>query len=830
MRFTLITGMLIMALVFSVSAADNFTIPNYYDQSNFLGTTPGVSGDASGAFFNPAVWGMMKSPELGIYWSDLEREPWGVKNWALQYGGPLLGFSMQNWKTGVEGAPGVYDEMSFTDYNIAFGAGDRRGAFGIGYSWSKGDIPVDYERDNTLAMGFITRPCSHASIGLAGHYALNNDDLRGILDAGVRPFGNKFLTLFGDAALMDYQSMKDLEWGAGLSVQPVPGIDLFGKFFRGGDQDQTIMAGITFTFGGAKVSYMPHFDKDSKQTYNTYGVRMRTKPNEDIVTDRLMKDKIYLHMKFDCSVKYRRYKWFDDCGYTLTELLQTIEDAKNDPKIHGITMTVTEEMSGSYELIWEVREKLKEFKASGKKVYVFFERGGMKQYYLASVADKIMIDPETLSLMLGFNLGRTFYKNALDKAGIGFDEWRFFKYKSANEPFSRTSMSEGDREQRHDLTEGWYQTYRADVCESRGMTTDEFDLIVDEVGVLTTDLMLEHNLADTTGRWEEFKEWLEEIDGSKKPMICQDKLEMLKPLDEEWSVPPQVAVIYAIGLCDMNTGINANKLKMVIKKARENKNIKAVVFRADSPGGDILPSDIVAMELKKTAEEKPVIVSQGWVAGSGGYYISIYGDKIVASPWTITGSIGVIGGWPYNDGIGDKIGFTYDHTQAGKHADIGYGINIPFLGAIPDRNLTTEERGLVENLIMNAYNRFVEKSAEGRGMTVEELEPLAQGHVYTGTRGKEIGLVDELGGLEKAIEMALEAAEIDMDSRWEIVEMPDKGLMDLSFLAPKLLGMQGPIYEMLTTEDPEIQYFRMMARSYGQPVIMMPPEYWESIE
>ena len=391
-------------------------------------------------------------------------------------------------------------------------------------------------------------------------------------------------------------------------------------------------------------------------------------------------------------------------------------------------------------------------------------------------------------------------------------------------------MSEGDREQRHDLTEGWYQTYRADVCESRGMTTDEFDLIVDEVGVLTTDLMLEHNLADTTGRWEEFKEWLEEIDGSKKPMICQDKLEMLKPLDEEWSVPPQVAVIYAIGLCDMNTGINANKLKMVIKKARENKNIKAVVFRADSPGGDILPSDIVAMELKKTAEEKPVIVSQGWVAGSGGYYISIYGDKIVASPWTITGSIGVIGGWPYNDGIGDKIGFTYDHTQAGKHADIGYGINIPFLGAIPDRNLTTEERGLVENLIMNAYNRFVEKSAEGRGMTVEELEPLAQGHVYTGTRGKEIGLVDELGGLEKAIEMALEAAEIDMDSRWEIVEMPDKGLMDLSFLAPKLLGMQGPIYEMLTTEDPEIQYFRMMARSYGQPVIMMPPEYWESIE
>ncbi|MBC8276838.1 MAG: signal peptide peptidase SppA [FCB group bacterium] len=829
MRYTLTTGILILTLAFSITAQDNFTIPNYYDQSGFLGTTPGVSGDASGAFFNPAIYGMMKTSEVGFYWTDFDRQPGTLDNYSLHFAVPNLGYSFQTWEADAEIAPGQYQDMSFTDHTLGIGFGDRNASFGLGYSWSKGDIPPEYERSNVFSAGFLTRPCRHASIGLAGHFN-NAGQKRAIADFGLRPFGSRFLTLFADAALMDYQPVKDIEWSAGLSLQPLPGIDLFGKFYRGGIQDQTIMAGIAYTIGGSKESYLSHYDKNSKQTYSTYSISLRSRPSEDIITDRIMKDKMYLNLKMDSGVKYQRYLLFDDGGYTLTEILNTIEDAKNDPKIYGITMYITEDMWGSYELIWEVREKLKEFKAAGKKIYAFFERGGMKQYYLASVADEIMIDPESLSLMLGFNLGRTYYKNALDKAGIGFDEWRFFEFKSANEPFSRTSMSEGDRQQRNDLAQGWYDTYRADVCESRGFSTAEFDRIVDEVGILTSDAIIENNLADTTGRWDEFKEWLKELDGKKKPMICSDKLEMLQTIDEEWGTPPQIAVIYAIGLCDMNTGINANKLKHVIKKAREDKNIKAVVFRADSPGGDILPSDIVAVELKKTAEEKPVIVTQGWVAASGGYYISIYGDKIVASPWTITGSIGVIGGWPYNDGIGEKIGFTYDHTQAGKHADLGGGINIPLLGSIPDRNLTTEERALVEKLIVGAYEDFVQKSADGRNMTYEELEPLAQGRVYTGTSGKEIGLIDELGGLEKAVDMALEAAEIDKDGRWEIVEMPDKGLFDASMFTPKLLGLQGPIYEMLTTEDPEIQYFRLLTKSQGRPMVMAPPELWEDLE
>ncbi len=822
--FTLILILCILSIYPSVGQSV-FTVPHYYTQSDFLGTSPGVSGDASGAYFNPAVFGILQSPEVGFYWNDLNRKPGQLKNWALQIAVPSLGFSVQRWTADSEISPSVYNEMSFTDYNIGLGFGDRSATVGIGYSWTRGDIPIEYERDNILSAGILSRPCRLASMGIVGHYSLNKGDLRGIADLGIRPFGSRFMTLFTDAALTDYQRLRDIEWGAGMAIQPAPGIEIFGKYFKGGEQEDAFLMGIALTLGGAKISYIPHYDNNGNFDYNTYGMRLRQKPSEDLITGVVMKDRFNLKMKFNRGIKYQRYKLFDTGDYTLKELIDTFEQVQNDPKVHGVVLCITEDMWSSWELIWEVREKLLELKEAGKSVIVFFERGGMGHYYLASVADKIMIDPECLTTMMGFNLGRTYYKNAADKLGIGVDELRFFKYKSAVEVFSRTSMSEGDREQRRALVDGWYEIYRADICKSRGLTEAEFDHIVDDVSILTADSLIYYNLADTIGRWEEFEDWVNELDGKNRKMISDEFLSNMQPLDEEWGEPPQVAVIYALGECAMNSGITANKLRNVIKRAREDDNIKAVVFRADSPGGDILPSDIVAEELKKTAEEKPVIVSQGWVAGSGGYWISMYGDKIVASPWTITGSIGVIGLSLYDDGFGEKIGFSYDNVQRGKHADVVRGIRIPLLGELPHRSFTAEERASIERLIKFWYRSFVSKVAEGRGMEYDEVHKIAQGRVWTGVKGKEIGLVDELGGLEKSVRMALREAGIDPESRWEIVEMPEKGLLDPSMFAPKLLGLKGPIYDMLTTEDPELMYYRMLAQS-AMPLAIMSPEFF----
>ena len=804
-------------------AEEPFYLPDYFAQSNYLSTTPGVAGDASGAFFNPAVWAMLKGPEVQIFWNDLDRKPLETKNWTLLTGVKGLGFGMQQWTYGELQPGGDFKERSLYDYNIALACGDAENSFGLGYSWSKGYVSEDFLRDNTLSMGFLSRPMRYLSVGMAGHYALREENLRGIVDVGVRPLGTPFLTIFGDAYMNDYQTVEEVEWAAGLAVQPLPGISLIGKFFHGG----VYTVGISFSPGGSQVSATPRYDNNGKLNYTTYGIKLRMPPYPGMLTDVVAKDKFYLKMKLQGRLKYQRYKLFDDDGHTLTEVLEALENAKKDPKVAGVAINLTEDFYGSWELIWEVREKMKEVQAEGKKVVVYLERGDQRLYYLASAADEIMVDPNCLVMMQGFNLGRTYYRNMLNKMGLGIDAWQFFKYKTAAEGFSRTDMSEGDREQIGALIEGWYGTMRADICASRGISEGDFDHIVNEVPLLTADSLLTFNLADTVGVWDEMEDWIKVLEGGKKKrMQGAGVLAKAQPVGDEWGKPPEIAVIYALGVCDMNSGINARKLRKVIKKAREDDDIKAVVFRADSPGGDILPSDIVAEELKKTAEEKPVIVSQGWVAGSGGYWISMYGDKIVASPWTITGSIGVIGLWLYNDGLGDKLGLTYDNVQIGKHADLGRGISLPLIGAvIPERNVTEEERAYIETMIKKWYQDFLNKVAEGRNMTVDEVHEVAQGRIWTGTDGKEIGLVDELGGLETAIKLARQAAGIEPDKEVKIVEMPEKGWLNPNMFQPKLFGMEEPVFD-INLDDPELMYLRMILNSKGQPMLLMPPEYY----
>ena len=804
-----------VALICVNAALAGSALPDYYPQSDFLTSTPGVRGDAAGGLFNPAVWGLVKGPEIQYYWNDLEAEGSNTKNWALGIGSGNLGFSIQHWDFPDVSNP--LERLSLDDYSIGLGIGDLSHRFGIGYSWSRGDVTDEIMRDNTLSMGLLNRPCRYISYGFAGHWAMNEDDLRGVADVGVRPLANPMLTIFADAAMGSRDRLENVLWAAGASIEPLPGIELSGKMFKGG----AFQAGVSFSVLGVKTIFIPHYDKDRKSTYNTYGVRVGL-PSRSIVGRLAMRDKFYLELKFDNEIKYQRFKLFDRRGHTLMELLDLLEEAKNDDRISGIVMTITEDMYGSWELIWEVREKIREVQAAGKKVVVFFERGDMRQYYLASVADKIMVDPEAMVTLMGFNMGRTYYRNMLDKIGVGVDEWRLFKYKSAFESISRTSMSDADREQRSEIIKGFYDEIRADICSSRNITHDEFDYLVNNIAILDADSLLAYKLVDTTGRPDEMPEFVKMVAGGKKRQIGQSVYLAMRPQDAEWGNPPQIAVIYALGPCAMNYGINARRLRGVIKRAREDDRIKAVVLRADSPGGDILPSDIVAEELKKTAEKKPVIVSQGFVAGSGGYWISMYGDKIVASPWTITGSIGVIGGWLYNDGLGDKLGLTYDNTQVGDHADLTGGIALPFLGVLPDRNLNTDEREAIEKSILKHYDHFVTKVAAGRNMEKEDVQEIAQGRVWTGRAGLENGLVDELGGMETAIAMAKDAAGLKPSRRIEIAEMPNKGLINPAMFQPSLLGIKIPRY-LKTEHNPDLQYLKFLIEADGRPIALTPP-------
>jgi protease-4 len=500
--------------------------------------------------------------------------------------------------------------------------------------------------------------------------------------------------------------------------------------------------------------------------------------------------------------------------------LNTIDAAKEDPTVAGIAIN-TSGIETDAEKLWELREKLREFKATGKKVFIFVDRGGIELYHFASVADKIVMDPDGMIALEGYVAGRTFFKGTLEKIGIGFDEWRFFKYKSAEENYSRDKMSEADREQRQKYIDDWYAIAKDDICEARHLSSEQFDTLVNNGVLFTAQEAKERGLVDSLGRWEVVKDLAKQSTDSESPFASPSSLAQFNlPYDNAWGEPPRIAVIYALGVCAMDEGITARKLVKDFQAAIDDSRVKAIVLRVDSPGGDALASDYIADAMKQAKGKKPIIVSQGYVAASGGYWLSMYADTIVAAPGTITGSIGVIGGWFYNNGFKEKLGMSTDFVKIGAHADLGFGMRLPLVGVmIPDRNLSVEERARAESFIKTYYKEFIDKVAFGRKMKVDRVEAIAEGRVWTGLDGKRNGLVDVLGGMATAIDIAKVRAGIPKDREVTIVELPKKGLFDFSVFAPRLFGIETKI-----VSDPAIELMKFRLQHNGRPLPMLPME------
>jgi protease-4 len=389
------------------------------------------------------------------------------------------------------------------------------------------------------------------------------------------------------------------------------------------------------------------------------------------------------------------------------------------------------------------------------------------------------------------------------------------------EVFSREKMSDADREQWQKLIDDWYKIAKTNICEERHLTSQQFDTLVNTKMMFLAQQAMESGLIDSIGRWDRVKDLVKQETGSGSSFVSSESLAEFKlPYDNHWSEPPRIAVIYALGACAMDEGITARKLVKDVEAAVDDSRVKAIVLRVDSPGGDPMASDYIAEAMKKAKGKKPIIVSQGFVAASGGYWLSMYADTIVAAPGTITGSVGVIGGWMYNKGLKETLGMSTDFVKVGTHADLGFGFRIPFIGlGIPDRNLTPEERGVAETAIKTMYKEFVEKVSFGRKMKFDEVEPIAQGRVWSGLDGKQNGLVDVLGGMETAINIAKERAGIQKDQDVTIIEMPKKELIDFSMFMPKLFDI-----ETKTVADPAIELLKFRLKHNGEPLPMLPTE------
>ena len=461
----------------------------------------------------------------------------------------------------------------------------------------------------------------------------------------------------------------------------------------------------------------------------------------------------------------------------LNTILENIEKAKTDDKIKGIYLNISAISSsfGGYGILEEIREKLKDFKTSGKFIVSYNNYGySQKSYYVASVADSIFINPEGNILMLGMGGERTFYKRFLEKIGVEAQVVRVGAYKSATEPYFRESMSKESREQTMAYIGAICNQILTRISEERGISVEKLNQLTDEFTIRKPSAAKEHKLIDGLVYEDEMQTKLKLLAG-----IAEDKKLRLVSTSQYAKAPKsnykfsknKIAVVYASGAIGFEQSASSigPELAKSIRNARKDSTVKAIVLRVNSPGGSALISDIIWREVELASKTKPVIASMSNVAASGGYYISCAADTIVADHNTITGSIGIYGlFFSGEELLKEKLGISTDAYGTNKFSSFGGGYPIGFL-PFSSRKFTTEERAILQGILNEGYDTFLTRVADGRELPKEEIRKVAEGRVWNAMDAQKVGLVDVLGGLETAIQIAKEKAGIE---EYRIVSLP----------------------------------------------------------
>ena len=459
------------------------------------------------------------------------------------------------------------------------------------------------------------------------------------------------------------------------------------------------------------------------------------------------------------GINFRSMESKDATG--MTEILHNIEHTKTDPNIKGIYMELSS-IPTSTATLQEIRDKLIKFKESGKFIVTYGENYSQSAYYMASVADKIFLNPEGALDLHGMASQIMFYKHLLDKLDIEMQIVRGpnNRFKSAVEPYFLDKMSEANREQMDKLLGTVWGQILMGISESRNISVDQLNQIADNLETMfNAQKALDYGLVDNLYYKDQVLDELKGLTGSNKDINAIGNANYAKSYKDKNTSKNEVAVIYAMGEINdgkgnEDQGIYSENLSKTIRKAREDENVKAIVLRVNSPGGSAVASAIIGRELDLTKEVKPVIISMGNYAASGGYWISAKGDYIFADPTTLTGSIGVFGTFPNMQGfLNDKIGLTFDVAKTNENADFG-SMSQP---------LTEFQYKKLQEMVVKTYDDFTKRVAEGRGLTQAYVDSIGQGRVWAGADAINLGLVDQLGDMEDAIAYAAQKAELGND-------------------------------------------------------------------
>ncbi len=694
-----------------------------------------MTDDALATYINPAGLGTNRALNLyylRTYHSDFPGDD------AIFISAPGTGFSME--------FANANNDIDFTRYSAS--AGHHFGNslyFGTNYSWINSDN-MYYDEYKSLSVGLMIRR-RFFSIGAIGRDLnrpkIQNQKLGRTYDIGIalRP-GTWRTTLSVD--MRKTQDVSGLDLSYGVEIRPIREIVFRGTY--NDDNSYDIRFGINL--GNFGIGNSNYYDESSNTNTGVGYFHFSSSP----MTKPIFRRRVFLDIEME-------------------RLDATLRIAKWDKDVAGVLIRINGSKYGMGQF-QETRDAIMEFKETGKVVICHITSCSTGEYIIASACDAILMHPSADIRLIGLRSERSFYKDALDKLGIQAHLEHIGEYKSASDGFTRNEMSEPHRENQNAILDDLYDQLATDIASNRGWTPEFVKELIDQ-GPYTAKQAVKSDIVDELLYEDQIMELAKELAESNIKLVNIYEYLNSGLTPNEWLVPkPRIAVIEAEGMMvtgesfiDPFTGIavmGANTIAQAIQHTREDNSIYAVVLRINSGGGLVIAADIIWHELVRLAKEKPLVVSMGDVAASGGYYIAAPADVIVAEPGTITGSIGVIGGKYSFKGLYEKLGIKKEIIKRGARADF-YSDSSDY---------TPKEREVVQNQINEIYDDFITKVAFGRDqLTKVEVDTVARGRVWTGKQAKENGLVDELGGLSTALLIAKERAGLERKSV-EIVRLP----------------------------------------------------------
>jgi protease-4 len=468
------------------------------------------------------------------------------------------------------------------------------------------------------------------------------------------------------------------------------------------------------------------------------------------------------------KVNFKDFDYFKAEHNGLSDVLKAIEYAKTDDKIKGISILNNNSNLGIAQTK-ALRDQLEDFKKSGKFIYSYADVYSQKDYYLNSVANTIYINPIGELEFKGLSAEIMFFKDFQEKSGLKMEVIRHGKYKSAVEPFLENKMSDANREQTTQLLTSLWNSIVTEVAKSRNVSVERLNQIADGLLARTPEMAKAEKMVDKIAYEDVYHNDIRKAlkigaDEDYDKVLIEDYAEKVATSDINFDAKDKIAIIYAQGEIANGEGdvnvIGEGSMRRSLQEARKDKNVKAIVLRIDSPGGNALTSELIWREIELTKKVKPIVVSMGNYAASGGYYIACNANKIFAEANTITGSIGVFGILPNFTIAADKIGLDIEQVKTHTNAS-GYS---------PFKPLDNNYRAFAQEGVEHIYSTFVKRVAAGRKLTFEQVDAIGQGRVWTGQDAQKIGLVDKIGGMDEAIK---EAAKLGKTSEYRTQDFPE---------------------------------------------------------